>query len=127
MADVPTESPDAWPRPHLFEVCEVNPKRPVIEMPETSLVTFVPMAAVDAETGEITQPQVRQLGAVRSGYTTFWVGDVIFAKITPCMENGKSAVVRSALTSVAFGSTEFHVLRPSPALMPEYLWHFVRQ
>jgi len=39
------------------------------------------------------------------------VGDVIFAKITPCMENGKVAIVNNLKNGIGFGSTEFHVVR----------------
>ena len=45
-------------------------------------------------------------------YTQFVEGDVIFAKITPCMENGKAAIVKEAINGIAYGSTEFFVLRP---------------
>ena len=62
---------------------------------------FVPMAAVSDVLGTITEPQVRTLGEVRKGYTHFADGDVIFAKITPCMENGKAASVRGMTNGLA--------------------------
>ncbi|WP_422750629.1 restriction endonuclease subunit S [Micromonospora sp. WMMD1219] len=49
-----------------------------------------------------------------AGYTTFRDGDVLFAKITPCMENGKGALVDGLHGGFGFGSTEFHVLRARP-------------
>src|SRR5205823_5142697 len=64
---------------------------------------------------------------VRSGYTAFRDGDVIMAKITPCMENGKAAIVRNTTNSLGFGSTEFHVLRPNGVALAEYLFYFIRQ
>ena len=69
--------------------------------------------------GTIVGAELRELGAVRKGYTYFAEHDVIFARITPCMENGKSAVARALQNGIGFGSTEFHVLRPGPALVPE--------
>jgi type I restriction enzyme S subunit len=54
------------------------------------------MPAVSERTGEIETPQVRPFGEVSKGYTHFRTGDLIFAKITPCMENGKIAVAREA-------------------------------
>ncbi len=54
-------------------------------------------------------------------------GDVIFAKITPSMQNGKSAIARGLVNGLGFGSTEFHVLRPGREVLPEWLWYFVRQ
>ena len=86
------------------------------------------MAAVDEATGEVTAPENRKLGQVRTkSFRTFAPGDVLFAKITPCMENGKSAVVSNDATDLGFGSTEFHVLRPNAGVNPHFIWHFVRQ
>ncbi|MGO4319925.1 restriction endonuclease subunit S, partial [Agrobacterium sp. MCAB5] len=64
---------------------------------------------------------------VSKGFTQFVDDDVIFAKITPSMENGKSAVARRVVNATGFGSTEFHVLRSTGAVVPEYLWRFVRR
>ncbi len=54
-------------------------------------------------------------------------GDVIFAKISPCMENGKIAVVHSLKNGVGFGSTEFHVFRCNQALLNRYLFYYLSQ
>lgn len=54
-------------------------------------------------------------------------GDVLFAKITPCMQNGKHAIVRETLSGIAFGSTEFHVLRPSEEVHPVWIHQFLLQ
>ena len=70
--------------------------------------------------------EVRDLGEVRKGYTYFAEGDVVFAKITPCMENGKSAIARKLTNGIGFGTTEFHVLRPGPLVTAEWLHLFVR-
>jgi type I restriction enzyme S subunit len=85
------------------------------------------MSAVDAESGTISLPEERPYGEVRKGYTAFAEGDVIFAKITPCMENGKCTVARGLTNGLGFGSTEFHVLRPRELVLPDYLFHFLRQ
>jgi len=60
---------------------------------------------------------------VSSGLTLFEKGDVLFAKITPCMENGKGAFVRQLPTRYAFGSTEFHVLRPGEKVDGQFLYY----
>jgi restriction endonuclease S subunit len=52
-------------------------------------------------------------------------GDVIVAKITPCYENGKAAVCKNLPYEFAFGSTEFHVLRPSKDLVADYLYYLM--
>jgi type I restriction enzyme, S subunit len=118
-----------WTRTTLGATCEVNPAKPnLTEVPDSTSVLFVPMAAVDEATGTVANPQERPLGEVRSkSYRSFAPEDVLFAKITPCMENGKSAVVPAIPSGIGFGSTEFHVLRPKDGLNPGFLWHFVRQ
>ena len=74
-------------------------------------ISFVPMQSV-SEQGDIDTTAVRTYEEVQKGFTYFSEGDVLFAKITPCMENGKGAIARGLKNSVGFGSTEFHVLRP---------------
>jgi hypothetical protein len=101
----------------LGEVCEINPRLPKDHgLQAHSEVAFVPMAAVDEISATIAQRMVRPFGEVRRGYTPFDEGDVLFAKITPCMENGKVAIARDLAGGRGFGSTEFHVLRPGAAL-----------
>ncbi|MCL5005140.1 MAG: restriction endonuclease subunit S [Acidobacteria bacterium] len=75
----------------------------------------------------ITRPGTRPFSKVRNGFTAFQNGDVIFAKITPCMENGKAAVARNLMNGFGFGSTEFHVIRSNAAVLPEYVYHFIRR
>ncbi|MBR5960969.1 MAG: restriction endonuclease subunit S [Clostridia bacterium] len=84
------------------------------------------MPSLSEECGEITKPQTRKLREVRSGFTSFIEGDVVFAKITPCMENGKSAIIGKLLNDIGFGTTEFYVLRCSEELSNRYLWHMLR-
>ncbi|HYN36297.1 MAG TPA: restriction endonuclease subunit S [Actinomycetota bacterium] len=117
-----------WPTIPLGELCTINPRLNASERPapETA-VTFVPMAAVDEVEGRIFQSEVRTYKQVAKGYTPFKEDDVLFAKITPCMQNGKSAIAHGLVNGLGFGSTEFHVLRPGPDVLPEWLWHFVRQ
>jgi type I restriction enzyme S subunit len=85
------------------------------------------MAAVDAERGVIAHPIDRPLGEVRKGFTPFADGDVIFARITPSMENGKAAIAAGLTNGLGFGSTEFHVMRPTESVLPEWVFHLVRQ
>lgn len=123
-----SDLPEGWALPALAEVCKVNPpKAPKDALSSNDLVTFVPMPAVDANSGAIAHPETRQFSAIRNGYTSFMDGDVIFAKITPCMENGKAAIAQQLENGLGFGSTEFHVLRPTSAIIPDYVYHFVRQ
>lgn len=112
-----------WPIRSLADVAEVNP-RPERLQPSNS-IAFVPMAAVDAATGLVVNPELRAAGDVGPGYKQFRRGDVIFARITPCMQNGKSAIFEGP-TDFGYGSTEFHVLRPGPELTATWLHRVVR-
>lgn len=124
----PDGLPEGWALTTLGETCELNPPKPGRGLlPPDVPVTFVPMPSVDATSGTIAAPLERRFGEIRNGYTAFREGDVIFAKITPCMENGKAAIARGLTHGLGFGSTEFHVLRPTEAALPEYVHHFVRQ
>ncbi len=103
--------PKGWIRTTLEEVAYINPKPDTEQLPENLDVTFLPMKCVDELTGQIDLSHIRKLSEVRKGYTYFSDGDVLFAKITPCMENGKIAIANDLKNSVGFGSTEFHVIR----------------
>src|SRR5690606_3196285 len=85
-----------WGCRPLGEVAEVNPRT---KRPETGeRVAFVPMAAVNGITGEIENPEYAAASSIGSGYKMFRRGDVIFARITPCMQNGKSAIFQDGET-----------------------------
>mgnify|MGYP000994020255 CR=1 FL=1 len=96
----------------LKDVCQINPKKDnYIANIKDFLVSFVPMSAV-SESGEIDTTIIKCYDEVKKGFTSFIEDDVLFAKITPFMENGKGAIAKKLKNSVGFGSTEFHVLRP---------------
>ena len=109
----------------LTEAVELNPRPERDALSDDQEVSFVPMAAVEAATGRMDASAVRPFGEVKKGYTVFREGDVLFAKITPCMENGKMAVALGLRNGVGCGSTEFHVLRPRSGVDPHYVYHFV--
>lgn len=117
-----------WPVAKLGDVCELNPKLPKGHpLREDTEVSFVPMAAVSERSCSITAPQTKTFAEVRKGYTPFRNNDVLFAKITPCMENGKAAIASDLVNGYGFGSTEFHVLRANANVLPQWLHFFVRQ
>lgn len=95
----------------LGDICIINPKSPGFD--DELAVSFVPMPKV-GENGEFDPSETRKYHEVKKGFTYFQNDDVLFAKITPCMENGKGAVASNLKNGVGFGSTEFHVLRPLP-------------
>ena len=88
-----TNLPDSWNLATLCEVAQLNPRYDKSAHTDNPLVTFVPMIRVEAGTGTINVSETRCLAEVKTGYTSFIEGDVLFAKITPCMENGKMAIV----------------------------------
>ncbi len=118
---------DSWEYVELGNICKVNPKKiDTTDLSDDLEVSFFPMSALSEIYGEITESQTRQLKEVRTGYTNFSEGDVVFAKITPCMENGKSAVIGKLVNDIGFGTTEFYVLRCGPKLYNFYLYHLLR-
>ena len=121
-----SEVPEGWKMVPLAVVCEVNPRDPGPTRHSTA-VSFVPMPSVSETEGAIMAHDTKPFSKVAKGYTRFRERDVIFAKITPCMENGKSAVASGLHAGFACGSTEFHVLRSKGEILPEYLWRFLRQ
>lgn len=94
----------------LSSLADINPRRGVVNAVDDDPVTFIPMTDV-SESGRWVHRQTRPYREVRSGYTCFNNGDVLFAKITPCTENGKGCHPTDLVGSVGFASTEFHVLR----------------
>jgi restriction endonuclease S subunit len=118
--------PEGWLAVSLKDVVEFSPRAPTNLLTSVEPVSFLPMAAVGEVSGQcdlsqtISVPEGR-----RRNLTYFEDGDVIFAKITPCMENGKVARPVGLSGGCAFGSTEFHVLRPGPRINGEFLRYFV--
>ena len=93
----------------LADICEINPKADLIS--DEMAVSFVAMQDV-SEDGKINTATVRPYQEVKKGFTFFREGDVLFAKITPCMENGKGALAVGLENGIGCGSTELYVLRP---------------
>lgn len=117
----------SWPLVKLSDVASINPRRPLIERGHDVSTSFVPMDAVDEILGAVVRQDVQPYSKVKKGYTHFQNEDVIFAKITPCMQNGKHAVVNALKGGFGFGSTEFHVIRASKQVLPEWIHFFLRK
>ena len=116
-----------WENVILSDICKINPlKVNTKNLPDDLEVSFFPMPALSEIYGAITEPQTRLLKEVRNGFTNFLEGDVVFAKITPCMENGKSAIIEKLVNDIGFGTTEFYVLRCGEKLFNRYLYHMIR-
>lgn len=112
-----------WPASRIRNVANLSPG--FSDGPPESIepCTVVPMELL-SEAGTIDTTSIQPFEDVNGGLTLFEAGDVLFAKITPCMENGKGAFIDRLPTRYAFGSTEFHVLRPSYAVHPKFLYYY---
>lgn len=116
--------PEDWKLKSLSEICDINPRKSEIkDLPDEEKVTFLSMDSVNDD-GKITKMEIKSLNEVYKGYTYFKKNDVLFAKITPCMENGKGAIA-DIDTEIGFGSTEFHILRSNEDIIPEWIHCFL--
>ena len=105
----------------LGDVCKINPKATPIS--DDTEVSFVPMQNV-TEDGGIDTSQIRKYCDVKKGFTNFQENDILFAKITPCMENGKGAIACGLKNGIGAGSTEFHIMRPNTEkITSEWLYY----
>lgn len=106
-----------------------NPSKSEIRnLPSDLLVSFVDMQSVN-ENGYIENKITKPLKEVMAGsYTYFAENDIIIAKITPCMENGKCAVASGLSNGIGLGSSEFHVLRcDASKILPKFLFGFLNR
>ena len=110
MFGEPGTDQNGWGITTLGKCCELNPHRPKDLRTDVSY-SFVAMPSVDNE-GHVDASIERPYSEICKGFTYFAENDVLFAKITPCMENGKGGIAQGLKNRVGFGSTEFHVLRP---------------
>lgn len=114
--------PPDWQRSRIRNVAALSPSYSTTIPTPDELCTVVPMELL-SDSGDLDSTNQQSFEEVNAGLTLFEAGDVIFAKITPCMENGKGALVRDLPTRYAFGSTEFHVLRPSKRIDGAFLYY----
>ncbi len=120
----PFSLPANWCWASLDDLGDTAPRN---ELPDKTEVGFSPMRLVTAQFGEPITFEHRPWADVRKGFTHFADGDVVVAKITPCFENGKSGVIRSAPNGYGAGTTELHVFRPvRDCVIPEYALVFLK-
>lgn len=103
--------PKGWEWATLNNIASINKRPDFSNISDNTEVSFLPMRCVEAMTGKIDLSDVKLMSHVKKGFTPFIDGDLIFAKITPCMENGKIAIVNGLKNGLGFGSTEFHTIR----------------
>lgn len=109
-----------WGLESLGNLCQIRPKK--LKLNKELEVSFIDMAMIPVNGYKFLHFETRQVSDVEKGYTYFEENDVLFAKITPCFENGKCGIATNLKNGVGFGSTEFIVLRCNENLLPEYLY-----
>lgn len=119
-----SELPSGWVHARLDELVDLNPKQ---NFDDELTAGFVPMSLAPTNFRDKLRFDERNWGEIKKAYTNFKDGDVIFAKVTPCFENGKAAVVDGLPNGIGAGSSEFFVLRPSSAEIPaKYLLALIK-
>ena len=110
----------------LSDLAFINPKTDLSMLSDTDNMSFIPMEDISDDYGEWTGKRVGSKSNVK-GYTKFQDGDIIWARITPCMQNGKSALLTNLVNGKGYGSTEFHVVRiKSSEVLPQYIHTLLR-
>lgn len=114
--------PEHWGVLRLKRIARLNPSKSEVPLAlRDGRAVFLPMERVGSD-GRFDVSEVWPISDLWNGFTYFRRGDVIVAKITPCFENGKGACLENLPTALGFGSTEFHVIRPSKAIVSTYLY-----
>lgn len=110
----------------LSSIAVINPSKTELKnIQDDSFISFIDMASV-SEFGYITNIETKKYDEVKNGgYTYFKEGDILIAKITPCMENGKCALAINLPHEVGFGSSEFHVIRCTDPNDRKYIFNLL--
>ncbi|WP_283700454.1 Eco57I restriction-modification methylase domain-containing protein [Clostridium perfringens] len=104
----------------------INPSKQELESFDDNMkVSFIDMSSISTE-GTINKRVIKKLGDVKKDYTYFADNDVIFAKITPCMENGKGAYAHMLENGIGFGSTEFFIFRSKGEYSSKLLYYYLQ-
>lgn len=121
--EIPFDIPENWKWVRFADIFEINPRNNVSD--EIG-VSFIPMALI--EDGYVSQftYEVKAWGNVKKGYTHFQDGDIVMAKITPCFQNLKSALMINLENGVGAGTTELHVLRSHSNICREFFMWFIK-
>ena len=120
--DIPFPLPVNWRWSQIEEIGVLSPRNDADDHVQSS---FVPMPLVASRYGLAIKHEVRRWGEIKRGYTHFAEGDVGLAKITPCFENGKSAIFRNLTGGLGSGTTELHIVRPI-FVAPDYVLIFLK-
>ncbi|WP_080693485.1 restriction endonuclease subunit S [Pseudomonas chlororaphis] len=119
-----SELPKGWSVACISDLADLNPKQ---TFDDHMAAGFVPMSHAPTNFRDKLRFDERSWGDIKKAYTNFKDGDVIFAKVTPCFENGKAAFVQGLPNGIGAGSSEFFVLRPcNEEISAKYLLALVK-
>jgi type I restriction enzyme S subunit len=119
------EVPEHWEVKRVRFVAQLNPSKSELSaLARDTAVSFVPMDAI-GEDGSLSLDKEKPISEVETGYTYFRNGDVTVAKITPCYENGKGALMQGLLNGIGFGTTELIVVRPNSGQVTGTYLHYL--
>lgn len=126
--DIPTniKLPDSWKWTRLLDIGEISPRN---EAKDDAPAAFIPMSGIPQLHKGKLYTESRNWGDIKKGFTHFANGDVVVAKITPCFENGKAAIIAGLDNEqgIGAGTTELHVFRPiHPNIHPGYIYIYLR-
>lgn len=115
-----------YPNRKLSSLVEIDPAIKFSSLNKDTTISFIPMECIDEKYGEISEQREISISQIK-GYTKFVEDDLLWAKITPCMQNGKSAIARHLKNGVGCGSTEYYVIRPKTEdLLIDYVYLILR-
>jgi type I restriction enzyme S subunit len=119
------EMPSHWRIGRIKFMTTMNPsKSEVRHLKSDTPVTFLPMEAI-GDDGRLDVSKERPLHSVVNGYTYLAEGDVCIAKITPCFENGKGAIVIGLQNGIGFATTEVIPMRCNRTTDSHFLYYFL--
>lgn len=125
MEQVLYSLPDGWEWQAIEEVAQIGTDRGFVPTPDSEgNVPFIGMTDIDQETGQKSTYELRNFDDVKKGYTKFQRDAVLFAKITPCTENNKTALIDNV--DGGFATTEVFPIHALDSVEPKYLLHFFR-
>ena len=127
--EIPFEIPENWTWARLKDIAEINPKN---TCKDEDITSFIPMNLLNGGYSSSYNYECREWKSIKKGFTHFAQGDIVLAKITPCFQNRKSAILYKLQNGCGAGTTELFVIR-CKSVIPEYILgifkteHFIAQ
>lgn len=117
--------PDGWEWKAIHEVAQIGVEKGYTPSPtDDGFVPFIGMSNVDQRTGFNSTYEWREISSVKNGYTKFQKDAILLAKITPCTENNKTALID--FLNGGYATTEVYPIHPKKELLPKFILYFFR-